>query len=105
MVSSSLTDLIKDVDIKAEYRSDHSILELDIYLNKYEVRKGIWKFNTNLLTDMEYINLANESIQEEVTKYAVLVYNLDNINEISEEHLDLTITEDLFLEMLVLRMI
>ena len=53
---------------------------------------------------MEYINLINKSIQEEVTKYAVPVYNLDNINEISEEHIDLTITEDLFLKMLVLRM-
>ena len=103
IVSSSLTDLIRDVDIKAGYRSDHSMLELNIYLNKFEVGKGIWKFNTNLLKDMEYINLINKSIQEEVTKYAVPVYNLDNINEISER-IDLTITEDLFLETLVLRM-
>ena len=104
IVSSSLTDLIRDVDIKAGYRSDHSILELNIYLNKFEVGKGIWKFNTHLLKDMEYINLINKSIQEEITKYAVPVYNLDNINEILEEHIDLTISEDLFLEMLVLRM-
>ena len=66
--------------------------------------KGIWKFNTHLLKDMEYINLINKSIQEEMAKYAVPVYNLDNINEILEEHIDLTISEDLFLEMLVLRM-
>ena len=104
LVSSNLTDLISTVDIKAGYKSDHSILELNIYLNKFEVGKGVWKFNTNLLKDLEYVNLINKTIDDEIIKYITPVYNINNISEIPQENINLTINDDLFLEMLVLRM-
>ena len=104
IASSSFTDLVNKTDIIPGYRSDHSILQLDILLNKFYRGKGSWKFNTNLLKDINYLKLINECIQEEIIKYAVPVYNIEKINLINEHDIHLRIPDDLFLEMLILRM-
>ena len=51
-----MADLIKECDIKEWYRSDHSIITLDILLNKFSEGKEIWKFNNSLLMNQEYLN-------------------------------------------------
>ena len=104
IASSSFTDLVNKINIIPGYRSDHSILQLDILLNKFYRGKGSWKFNTNLLKDINYLKLINEYIQEEIIKYAVPVYNIEKINLINEHDIHLRIPDDLFLEMLILRM-
>ena len=65
--------------------------------------KGVWKFNTNLLRDQAYLELINQCIKDEVIKYAVPMYNVQSINTILENELQITISENLFLEMLFLR--
>ena len=102
LISSSLTDLISDFDIKAGYKSDHSILELNMCLNKSVQGKGLWKFNTDLLKDLEYVHLINKVINEEIIKYAVPIYNFDNFSKFQDEEITLTISDDLFLEMSIL---
>ena len=104
IASSSFTDLVNKIDIIPGYRSDHSILQLDILLNKFYRGKGSWKFSTNLLKDINYLKLINECIQEEIIKYAVPVYDIEKINLINEHDIHLRIPDDLFLEMLILRM-
>ena len=91
-------------DIIPGYRSDNSILQLDILLNKFHRGKGSWKFNTNLLKDINYLELINQCIQEEIIKYVVPVYNIEKIHLINEHDIHLRILDDLFLEMLILRM-
>ena len=65
--------------------------------------KGIRKFNTTLLVDQEYLKLINQSIDEEVKKSAVPLSNSQILNETPVSDLNLTIPDDLFLEMILLR--
>ena len=103
IVSESLIDLVESVNIKPGYRTDHSMLEVNILQSKFTRGKGVWKFNTNLLRDQAYLELINQCIKDEVIKYAVPVYNMQSINTIPENELQITISENLFLEMLFLR--
>ena len=58
---------------------------------------------TTLLVDQEYLKLINQSIDEEVKKYAVTHSNSQILNETPVSDINLTITDDLFLEMILLR--
>ena len=102
LASSNMSDIITKCDIKPSYRSDHSIIQIDLLLNKFNVGKGIWKFNNSLLEIPQYISLINETITEELIKYALPVYNLDFIKT-GDNDLFLTIDYDCFLELLFLR--
>ena len=62
----------------------------------------MWKFNQNLLKDQAYLELIDESIRDEVAKYAAPVYNFESLKDIPEADLQLTISDNLFLEMLLL---
>ena len=96
-----MIDIIHKCDIKPGYRSDHSFLEMHITINPFKRGKGIWKFNNNLLYQKDYLNLINEIILEEKTKYAPPVYSLEFIK--SSDNIQITIEDDLFLETLLLR--
>ena len=45
LVSDTMTDIISGSKIIPGYRTDHSIIQLGIILNKFTRGKGIWKFN------------------------------------------------------------
>ena len=79
------------------------MLEVNILQSKFTRGKGVWKFNTNLLRDQAYLELINQCTKDEVIKYAVPVYNMQSINTIPENELQITISENQFLEMLFLR--
>lgn len=51
IISSSLQQLIKEVDILANTISDHSPVFIDLLLNRHNPGKGYWKLNTELLND------------------------------------------------------
>ena len=74
-----------------------------IMMSNFLRGKGIWKFNPTLLVDQEYLKLINQSIDEEVKKYAVPLSNRQILNETPVSDINLTITDDLFLEMILLR--
>ena len=65
--------------------------------------KGVWKFNTSLLTNQDYINIVNKVFDEEKVKYALPVYRIESIPVIPEFQLQLTVDDNLFLEVLLLR--
>ena len=92
--SASLTDLITGCTIKSSYRSDHSILELKILINKFTRNKGRWQLNTSLLTNLEFIDIINHAIKDEDEKYK----NPEN------HHRPYTIDDDLLMEMILMRM-
>ena len=102
LTNDTFLDILKHCDILPGYRSDHSIISLNVFINKFSRGKGIWKLNTNLLKNNEYVDLINAIIIEEKVKYAALVYNYNYISD-PFSILQLRIDYDCFLEMLLLR--
>ena len=49
LISNNLTDTISKADIIPGYRSDHSIIELNLTTRKFTRWRGLWKLNTTLL--------------------------------------------------------
>ena len=57
LTSISLQYNVHKTDIKPGIRSDHSIVQVKIYLRDTLLRgKGFWKFNVSLLKDLDYVN-------------------------------------------------
>ena len=104
LISNSMFDLVKTCNIKSSYRSDHSSIKLEIEFSKFRIGKGIWKFNTSLLSNQDYLNTIKNIINEEKIKYALPVYQQAYIEDnSSNQDLQLTIDDDAFLELLFLR--
>ena len=95
--------VITNCCINPGYRSDHSIVQINIQLSKFNRGRGLWKFNCSLLKDDKYVSLVNKLIQEEKLKYAVPVYILHHLQTASDEDITFTINSSNFLEMLLLR--
>ena len=94
--------MIESVYIRNGYRTDHSIVHLLILEIKIsDTRKGggFWKFNTSLLKDNTYVNKVKEVIHNLKQDY-VLQPEFQNMRD---EDLLLSIEDDLFLEMLLLK--
>ena len=102
LASSSILDIVKGCDVKLSYRSDHSMIELELILNHFVKGKGIWKFNNSLLSVKDYLELVNKIIHEEKIKYALPVYDLNYITSTNNK-IEMTIEDDAFLEALFLR--
>ena len=102
LASSNILDIVKSCDVKLSYSSDHSMVELELILNHFISWKGILKFNNSLLFIPTYVELVNKIINEEKLKYAVAVYNLNQIINTSDK-IEMTIEDDAFLEALFLR--
>ena len=69
---SMLTNL-KNCKIEPSYRSDHSIVILELVFNPFKRGKGLWKFNNSLLSDIEYVNIVKEKILDVKKQYSALV--------------------------------
>ena len=89
--------------INPGYKSDHSNIRLKILINKFERGRGLWKLNCSLLKEQSYLDLVNSIIDEEKHKYSVPVYNLYHIGKIPDSSVSFTISDDHFLEMVLLR--
>ena len=96
-----LTNLI-NCKIETSYRSDHSMIVLELVFNPFVRGKGLWKFNNSLLYDLDYVNTVKKKILEVKKQYSALVYDFDNLHEICNEELQLTINHQLFLETLLM---
>ena len=102
LVSDNMIDIIKNCNIKPGYRSDHSIIELNIVLCKFKQGKGVWKFNCSLLKNKEYLLKINKAIEEEQERYAIS--NIDKGGTPSSDSSEQAIGDGLFLETLLLRL-
>ena len=74
IISDNLKDWINFCSIKPGYRSDHSIIQLDILMCKFVKGRGLWKFNCSLLKNKDYLIYINNIIDKEKMNYAVPVY-------------------------------
>ena len=72
-------------------------------ISKFKRGKGLWKLDCNFLTNADYVNLVNDTIQEVKLQHAVPVYGSDFLNSTSDFDLFFTIEEDLLLEIILFR--
>ena len=63
LISQSLTDFISNVSINLSYRSDHSVIEINLRINKFNKGKGICKFNCKLLFEQEYLKKLSQLLK------------------------------------------
>ena len=93
LISSDLMNITEKVMIKSGYRSDHSLVILRLCSPESSRGNGFWKLNTLLLNDMDYVHLVNDTITENIQKYAQPNEDLAN------PKIKLVISDQLFFEM------
>ena len=102
LASNSMMDLIPKTNIRYGHRSDHSVIELKIELNKFVRGRGTWKFNSSLLGNKDYVELINNTIDNTVLEYVTPVYNLSSIPNIPPDEIVFTINDGLLLDTLLM---
>lgn len=95
LISNSLSNLVENCSIKPGYRSDHSIVLLELKFNPFTKGRGLWKFNNTLLSDKEYVVKVKDIIQSVSSQY------LDNV-ESGNFQCKSGIDESLFFEVLMM---
>ena len=69
LVSQSILGDITLTDIVPGYKTDHSMITLNLSLHSNPRGPGFWKLNTSFLTETAYINLVKATIQETQDEY------------------------------------
>jgi len=71
-------------------------------LTNEELNKTYWKFNSSLLKDKNCVKEINETIKKTTEQYSCLVYNLKNLEKIPYNEIQFTISDQLFLDVLLM---
>lgn len=101
ILSSGLFNKVVSSSIYHGYRSDHSLIQCIIKLNKIASGRGFWKFNNSLLKDDGYINVIFNVIDETIAEYACSPYDKTNIKTMNGYEVCLLIDDQLFFETLI----
>jgi hypothetical protein len=59
LITENILSNLKNCKVEPSYRSDHSMIILELEFNPFIRGKGLWKFNS-LLYDIDYINMVKE---------------------------------------------
>ena len=68
LVTEALSSKVKDINIKGKFISDHCTVELILQFSEITRGPGIWKLNTKLLQDPNFLREI-EQLVETVTEY------------------------------------
>ena len=104
LVSQDLLPSVNKTTIEGSYRSDHSMIILDIAFVQFKKGKPLWKHNNSLLTDKDYLETMSDKIDEVKKQYALPTYNIDQINNIPDDQIQFVINDQLFLETLLMEL-
>ena len=102
LMTLTLLPFLRNCDIDISYRSDHSVIVLQLQLSKQNHGKGFWKLNNSLLNDKDYIDCINRKIDSIILQYCLPVYNTDNVLKMEPSDLQFIINDQLFLETLLM---
>ena len=103
LISETIMQNVNDLEILPSYRSDHSTVVLSLELNEFVKGRGLWKFNTSLLKDKDYVNAVKQCIVDIKERYMLPVYSKEFIEDnLNNDLLEITISHQLFLEMLLM---
>ena len=64
----------------------------------------MWKHNNSLLKDIEYAEAIKSKTEEIKGQYAIPIYNMNNLNNITDAELQFTINDKLFLDTLLMEL-
>lgn len=104
LTSEGMYQYVKYNKAGTSNRSDHSLVTLELSFNDINHGKSYWKHNNSLLTDLEYLKTMNKKITEVKKQYALPVYNIDEIERISDMDLQFKINDQLFLDVLLMEL-
>ena len=102
LISEPLLSSVNKCIIAPSYRSDHSMVILNITFTPFKKGKPLWKHNNSLLQDIDYLTTINEKINDVKIQYSLPVYETENIKNIPNDKLQFTINDQLFLETLLM---
>ena len=106
LISENLFIETEEVDIRPGYRSDHSMITLTLKGSKREKNSSFWKFNNSILKDQEYVKIIKKVIEDTKKQYIdtdQLECTDDNsINNITNLNIKFNISDQLFLEVLLM---
>ena len=102
LISDTLISELNGVGNYSGYRSDHTIVNIQLKKGKREKSRQFWKFNNSLLKDKDYVDEIKTLINNIKKQYSILVYNHDDIHNIENDKLELVINDQLFFETLLL---
>ena len=103
LISDCLMPDVMWCEIGKSYRSDHSLVTLSFKQDSWKKDRQYWKFNNSLLKDTVYIKEIKNVILNVKKDYALPVYDHDNIDRMLDTELSLLISDQLFFEMLLLK--
>ena len=104
LITEDLLQNVQACDIEPSIQSDHSIITLKLKYSEFDHGKGLWKHINALLIDQNYINKINSKINEIKVQYCLPVYNIENMDSISDNDIQFTINDQLFLETLLMEL-
>ena len=81
LVTPDIYSQVSSADISAGYKTDHSLVRINLKLVDIKHGKGFWKFNTDLLTDLEYVNKVKQTVKDTVEQYKNPNLIEDNFSE------------------------
>ena len=70
LISDSLINRVQDCDIIPSICSDHSILKLSFTCNNIERGPGLWKFNNNLLNNVDFWKIIDTTISHVINNHS-----------------------------------
>ena len=100
LVAENLLTYVKNTEIPIGYRSDHSMVSLELQFTKESKFRNFWKFNSSLLKDQEFVNEINNVITKIKQQYAIPVYNTEKLDSIPLDEIEFVISNQLFLDTL-----
>lgn len=101
LVTETMINKYTKSNIKPGYRSDHSMITLELKASSKIHTKTFWKFNSTLLKDKEYIQSVKDVIHTIKLEYMPLCYTPETIANL--ELFQPNISDQLFLEVLLMK--
>ena len=103
LVSDSLISKISECNVMPGYRSDHSIVKMELKLTDQKRGKGFYKMNTSLLMDKDYIQMIEKTIRDTISTYALPVYSPSFVQEFPAD-VEIMISWSLMWETVIINM-
>ena len=103
IASESLIPIISETNIIPGYRSDHSMITMELKLTEEKRGKGFYKFNTALLRDEKYVQTIEQTVRDTLSTYSLPVYSRSFVRDFPAD-VEVVISWRLFWETLILNM-
>ena len=103
LISDNVVSFVENADIEYGYRTDHSMILLQLKFGQKIKTNTFWKFNSSLLKDKAYLDEINNEIKHIKQEYGASPYARDAIDTIPLVNLHLTVPDDVFLDFLLMK--